>query len=184
MGDDMEIPRSQSVPRAASQGRADADRLGLVGCDHVGLTVPDINQAVEWFEDVLGAEAPLSFGPIEAGSFLAGVADVAQTAAIGQITVLRIGRSANIELFEYAAPDGQRRDMPRNSDWSGNHSAFYVTEMDAAVDHMKGRCVKRMPAGPFTLTEGPAVVYSRDAINRALGRAMREIITLSWREVR
>ena len=35
-----------------------------------------------------------------------------------------------------------------------------------------------------TLTDGPAVVYSRDAINRALGRAMREIITLSWREVR
>ncbi len=35
-----------------------------------------------------------------------------------------------------------------------------------------------------TLTNGPAMVYSRDAINRALGRATREIITLSWREVR
>jgi hypothetical protein len=35
-----------------------------------------------------------------------------------------------------------------------------------------------------TLTNGPAMVYSRDAINRALGRALREIITLSWREVR
>ena len=27
-----------------------AGKLGLVGLDHVGLTVPDINEAVEWFE--------------------------------------------------------------------------------------------------------------------------------------
>ncbi|HEY6605703.1 MAG TPA: hypothetical protein VIZ44_05110, partial [Gaiellaceae bacterium] len=41
--------------------------LGLVGCDHVGITVPDINQAIEWFDDVLGAVAPLRFGPFPAG---------------------------------------------------------------------------------------------------------------------
>jgi len=39
-----------------------AGQLGLVGTDHVGVTVPDINQAIEWFEDVMGAVAPLSFG--------------------------------------------------------------------------------------------------------------------------
>ena len=33
--------------------------LGLVGMDHVGITVPDLNQAIEWFEDILGAVAPL-----------------------------------------------------------------------------------------------------------------------------
>lgn len=35
-----------------------------------------------------------------------------------------------------------------------------------------------------SLTDGPAVVYSRDSINRAVGLASREIVTLSWREVR
>lgn len=35
-----------------------------------------------------------------------------------------------------------------------------------------------------SLTNGPAIVYSRDAINEAIGRASREIVTLSWREVR
>ena len=39
--------------------------LGLVGIDHVGLTVPDLAQAVAWFEDILGAQAPLTFGPFE-----------------------------------------------------------------------------------------------------------------------
>ena len=49
--------------------------LNLVGLDHVGLTVPDINQAIEWFEDILGAVAPLTFGPF-AGSFLEGAIGV------------------------------------------------------------------------------------------------------------
>ena len=131
-------------------------QLGLVGCDHVGITVPDINQAIEWFEDVMGAVAPLTFGPFPAGAFVASVVDVAQTASIDQITMLRIGHSANIELFKYTAPDGQRHDMPKNSDWSGHHIAFYVTDIDAAVEYMVGKGVRKMPAGPFTLTAGPA----------------------------
>ena len=77
--------------------------LGLVGLDHVGITVPDLGQAVEWFEDVLGAAAPLTFGPFE-GAFLEGALDVVPGTRIDRITELRIGRGANIELFQYAAP--------------------------------------------------------------------------------
>jgi catechol 2,3-dioxygenase-like lactoylglutathione lyase family enzyme len=131
--------------------------LGLVGCDHVGITVPDINQAIEWFEDVLGAVAPLTFGPFPAGPFVASVVDVAQTTSIDQITMVRVGHSANIELFQYStAPGGQRQDMPKNSDWSGHHVAFYVTDIRPAVEYMVGKGVRKMPAGPFTLTQGPA----------------------------
>jgi catechol 2,3-dioxygenase-like lactoylglutathione lyase family enzyme len=130
--------------------------LGLVGFDHVGITVPDLDQAVEWFEDVMGAVAPLTFGPFPAGAFVASVVDVAETASIDQITMLRLGHSASIELFKYTAPDGQRHDMPKNSDWSGHHVAFYVTDIEPAVEYMVSKGVRRMPAGPFTLTEGPA----------------------------
>jgi catechol 2,3-dioxygenase-like lactoylglutathione lyase family enzyme len=130
--------------------------LGLLGMDHVGITVPDINQAVEWFEDVLGAVAPLTFGPFPAGAFVASVVDVAETTSIDRITMLRIGHSANIELFQYSAPAGQRHDMPKNSDWSGHHVAFYVTDIDSAVEYMAGKPVRKMPVGPFTLAQGPA----------------------------
>ena len=44
-------------------GSVPKGRLGLVGMDHVGLTVPDIAEAVDWFQDVMGASAPLTFGP-------------------------------------------------------------------------------------------------------------------------
>jgi catechol 2,3-dioxygenase-like lactoylglutathione lyase family enzyme len=131
--------------------------LGLVGMDHIGLTVPDINQAIEWYEDIFGAVAPLTFGPFE-GDFLQGALNVVAGTKIDQITTLRIGHSAGIELFQYESP-GQRHDAPRNSDFSGHHIAFYVTDIQAAVDYMDSRGVDRL-FGPFTLTGGPAAGQS------------------------
>jgi catechol 2,3-dioxygenase-like lactoylglutathione lyase family enzyme len=142
--------------RAASERALGRGELGLVGMDHVGITVRHIDEAIEWFEDVLGAAAPLTFGPFPAGPFVASVVDVAQTASIDQITMLRIGSSANIELFQYTAPDGQRHSVPQNSDWTGHHIAFYVTDIADAVEYMVEKGVRRMPAGPFSLTQGPA----------------------------
>jgi catechol 2,3-dioxygenase-like lactoylglutathione lyase family enzyme len=131
--------------------------LGLVGIDHVGITVPDLEQAIQWYEDVLGAAAPLTFGPFE-GDFLQGALDVVAGTKIDRITMLRVGHSANIELFQYEA-DPQRHDMPKNSDWSGHHVAFYVTDIEAAVEYMDSRGVTRF-FGPFTLTDGPAAGQS------------------------
>ena len=37
---------------------------GLIGLDHVGITVPDVKLARRWLEKNLGAHAPLRFGPI------------------------------------------------------------------------------------------------------------------------
>jgi catechol 2,3-dioxygenase-like lactoylglutathione lyase family enzyme len=131
--------------------------LELVGIDHIGLTVPDINQAIEWYEDILGAVAPLTFGPFE-GAFLEGALNVVPGTGINQITTLRIGQSAGIELFTYHSP-GQRTDVPLNSDWSGHHIAFYVTDIEAAVEYMDSRDVDRL-FGPFTLTSGDAAGQS------------------------
>jgi catechol 2,3-dioxygenase-like lactoylglutathione lyase family enzyme len=141
----------------AERAFAGKGELGLVGIDHVGITVPDLNQAVEWFEDILGAVAPLTFGPF-AGSFLEGALDVVPGTQIDEITVLRVGHSAGIELFAYESP-GQRQDMPKNSDWTGHHVAFYVTDIADAVGYMDSRGVQRM-FGPFTLTAGPAAGQS------------------------
>ena len=128
----------------------------LVGADHVGLTVPDISEAVSWFREIMGAEAPLTFGPISdpTGTLMHDLLDVDPRAVIDQITVLRIGQSANIELFQYEAPV-ERTTHPRNSDWSGHHVAFYVTDIDAAVAYMESKGVQKF-LGPFPITDGPA----------------------------
>ena len=143
--------------------------LGLIGTDHVGLTVPDIGEAVAWFEDVLGARAPLSFGPIAdpQGTLMQDLLGVDPRSVIDQITVLRVGHSANIELFQYEAPD-QRHSHPRNSDWSGHHVAFYVTDIEAAIAYMDAKGVERF-FGPFSLTDGPAAGQSINYFHTPFG---------------
>ena len=153
------VAGTTALPLVAARGaRAGGGKgqLGLVGADHVGLTVPDIDEAVAWFRDVMGASAPLSFGPISdpTGTLMHDLLGVDPRAVIDRITVLRIGRSANIELFQYEAPD-QRQTHPRNSDWSGHHVAFYVTDIDRAVAYMESKGVQKF-LGPFSLTDGPA----------------------------
>src|SRR2546421_5166634 len=151
------------IPLAGARGAwggVAKGELNLVGADHVGLTVPDIGEAVAWFRNVMGATAPLSFGPIAdpKGTLMADLLGVDRSAVIDQIAVLRIGHSANIELFQYEAPD-QRRTHPRNSDWSGHHVAFYVTDIAAAVAYMEAKGVQKF-LGPFPLTAGPAAGQS------------------------
>ncbi len=144
------------VEPALAAGAADRRRLGLVGIDHVGLTVPDLDHAIAWFKDIMGATDPLTFGPISdpKGTLMHDLLDVNRHAVIKRIAVLRIGHSANIELFEYRTPD-QNRTFPRNSDWAGHHIAFYVKDIDAAVAYMEHRGVEKFK-GPFPITSGPA----------------------------
>jgi catechol 2,3-dioxygenase-like lactoylglutathione lyase family enzyme len=145
---------------AALRKRGDDDdrfnKLGLIGADHVGITVPDIHEAVAWFKDVMGASAPLTFGPFSdpVGSFMHDLLDVDPRAVVSQITTVRLGHSANIELFQYEAPD-QRHTHPRNSDWAGHHIAFYVTDINAAVSYMQSKGVEKF-LGPLPVTDGPA----------------------------
>jgi catechol 2,3-dioxygenase-like lactoylglutathione lyase family enzyme len=164
-------PVAAGLPAAARAGNgAGRGELGLVGCDHVGITVPDIDAAVAWFRDVMGATAPLGFGPIrdDSGSLMHDLLDVDPRAVIDRIAVLRIGRSANIELFQYEAP-GQDRTFPRNSDWAGHHIAFYVTDIDAAVAYMDSRGVERL-LGPVPLTAGPAAGQTINYFKTPFGR--------------
>jgi len=138
-------------PATAIDDRSADGLLGLVGMDHVGITVPDIAEAIAWFHDVMGCETPLTFGPFSA---VDAVLDVDPAAVVEQITHVRCGRSASIELFQYDAPE-QRLDPPRNSDYAGYHIAFYVTDLVAAADYLEGKGVRRL-FGPLPVTEGPA----------------------------
>ena len=72
--------------------------------------------------------------------------------------MVRCGRSANIELFDYSAPN-QRTDFPKNSDWAGHHIAFYVTDIDAAVQYMVAHGAQKF-LGPLPVTDGPAAGQS------------------------
>ncbi|TFL15677.1 glyoxalase [Pusillimonas caeni] len=142
---------------AASAGAAqDKGIPGVRGIDHIGFTVPDIEQGITFFRDVLGCEEAMRFGPFsdDKGSFMEDLVDVHPRAIIKQIAMMRCGQGSNIELFQYSAPD-QNTKMPHNSDYGGFHIAFYVEDINAAVEKAKALGLKTF-MGPLKLEEGPA----------------------------
>jgi catechol 2,3-dioxygenase-like lactoylglutathione lyase family enzyme len=141
----------------ASIGVASADGLpGMRGHDHTGITVPDMNQAVSFFTDILGCQKIMSFGPFsdDKGTFMKDALDVHPRAVITQITMVRCGFGSNIELFSYQSPD-QQVVQPKNSDIGGYHIAIYVDDIRAADAYLKSKGVHTL-FGPIPVAEGPA----------------------------
>lgn len=129
---------------------------GMTGMDHVGFTVPDLDEAVGFFTEVLGCSAFYPLGPFSGGdsTWMQDHLNVDPKATIPAMRLVRCGNGTNLEIFQYTAPE-QNTVQPRNSDIGGHHLAFYTTEMEAAVSYLEGKNVTVLGA-PTTMTEGPS----------------------------
>ncbi|WP_444941763.1 VOC family protein [Microbulbifer sp. ZKSA004] len=75
---------------------------GLKKVDHIGLTVPDVELAVELFSTHFGFELAYTFGPFASGdTWMTNHLNVNPRAEIKQIAVMN-ANSINLEIFEYA----------------------------------------------------------------------------------
>lgn len=127
---------------------------GALAVHHVAFTVPDLDQAVDFFRDVLGARLLYRIGPVEdrQGDWMTRKLGVDRDAS-ARIAMLRLGPTTNLELFQYTAP-GQRHDLPRNSDWGGHHLAVAVADVDAAVGYLRAQPGVEVLGEPETITDG------------------------------
>lgn len=128
---------------------------GLRRLDHIGFTVPDLEEASQFLVDVLGCEYLYSLGPfrVDDGDWMAEHLNVHPRAVMHENRFFRCGEQAIFEVFQYSAPD-QRDAIPANSDIGGHHVALYVDDLDSAVDYLRGRGVTVLN-GP-TASKGPA----------------------------
>ncbi|MEV7728665.1 VOC family protein [Streptomyces sp. NPDC087917] len=128
---------------------------GFTHVDHHAYTVPDLDAAVVFFVEAIGAELVYREGPIEDpdGDRMRDWLGVHPRAS-ARIAMLRIGPVSNLELFEYTVP-GQRRTPPANSDWGGHHLALHVTDIDAAAAHLGEWPGVRLMGTPRSIAEGP-----------------------------
>ncbi len=127
---------------------------GLRRFDHIGFTVPDLDEASRFLTDVLGCEYLYSLGPFEsADEWMAEHLDVHPHAVIRENRFFRVGGQAVLEVFEYSSPD-QGTVIARNSDIGGHHIAFYVDDIDAAAAYLRSRGVRVL--GSPTASKGPA----------------------------
>lgn len=133
---------------------AKAELPGWRGVDHFGIAVPDIEVATRFLVDVIGCEHLITAGPFGAaeGDWMAKQFQVDPRAEVKQLRMLRCHRGSNIELFEWSAPDQVQR-YPKLSDWGGNHIAFYVDDLQAAIDYLRERGAELLNV-PLGIDEG------------------------------
>jgi len=128
---------------------------GVRGVEHIGFTVPDIEQATRFFVDVLGCTHVYSLPSLSDpnGEWMTEHLDVHPRAVAESIRFFRCGHGSNFEIFQYSSPD-QEKTQPRNSDVGGHHLAFYVDDFAAALAFLREHKV-RVLGEPTVRTTGP-----------------------------
>lgn len=128
----------------------------LRGVEHVGFTVPDIEQATRFFVEVIGCRHIYSLAPIfdPVGDWMLRHLGVDRRAVVKAVRLFRCGHGSNFEVFEYSSSDQSTR-QPKNSDVGGHHLAFYVDDFDAALAHLRAHDV-RVLGEPTVRTTGPS----------------------------
>ena len=108
--------------------------------DHVGITVPDLDAAIKFFQDALGAELLWQVGPFDETPTGVPIKSV-------RLAMLRLGPNINVELMAFDA-EHQQQIMPSNIDYGATHIAFFVDNVDAAASSLKEHGAELL-AGPI-----------------------------------
>jgi catechol 2,3-dioxygenase-like lactoylglutathione lyase family enzyme len=133
---------------------AGAGLPGLRGTEHIGFTVPNLEEATSFFIDVIGCEFIFELGPFEADDdWMATHLNVHPRAVMRRLRFFRCKYGPNFEIFQYEAPD-QNPAPPKNSDIGGHHLAFYVDDFYVALEYLKQKGV-RLLGQPTVRTAGP-----------------------------
>lgn len=135
---------------------------GLRGTDHIGFTVPDIDEADDFFTGVIGCQRVYSLGPYrdDAGTWMADHLNVGPRTVMRELRFYRCGTGPSFEIFQYDTVDPQQP-QPRNSDIGGHHLGFYVDDLDAALAHLRSHNVRILgePTSSTRYSQGQRWVY-------------------------
>ncbi|CAN7753467.1 MULTISPECIES: VOC family protein [unclassified Ensifer] len=127
--------------------------MKVFGMQHIGFTVPDLEEAAGFFEAVFGAARCLQTGPIDVDdTFMQRRLGVPAGRRIENIMVLRVGNGTNLELFQYSGEVDGDAPLKRNSQPGGFHMAFEVDDCEVAAMRLREAGVE--------VLEGPTYVDS------------------------
>ncbi len=135
---------------------------GMRGSDHIGITVPNLDEADAFLVEVLGADRFYELGPFADadGTWMKDHLGVHPRTVMRRLRFYRLGHGTNLEVFEYDSADDPRP-APRNSDPGGHHLAIYVDDLDAAVAYLRQHGVRILgePTASRSASEGQRWVY-------------------------
>jgi glyoxylase I family protein len=153
LGDGAPPRRNANAPRAG--------RLQILGADHTGITVSNLERSLAFWHDVLGLE--LSHTAHQKGELARQITGV-EGAEI-KLAVLKAPGGHKVELLEYFAPADRKRANLRPCDVGSVHVALLVNNLGSVLERIavsgweaagKPQILKRGP------NAGKRVVYVRD----------------------
>jgi catechol 2,3-dioxygenase-like lactoylglutathione lyase family enzyme len=149
----------------------------IYGTHHIGITVPDIEQGIAFFEAVFGAVTVFRTGPFNVdGAFMQRKLGAAPHARIRDLAFLRCGDGPSVELFEYSGEDSAARPK-RLSEVGGVHLCFEVDDVFASAERLRAEGIELLE-GPNTVEEGPLTGFSWIYLNTPWGQTL-EIASFS-----
>ena len=129
----------------------------IYGTHHIGVTVPNIEEAIAFFEAVFGAVTVFRTGPYDVDeAFMQRKLGAAPHTRIRDLVFLRCGDGPSVELFEYSGEDSTARPK-RVSEVGGMHLCFEVDDVF---------CFRRAAAGQGHRISRGSQHYRRGAASR------------------
>lgn len=129
MTENVASPRAGRIPTASA-------------VDHVGFNVPDLDQAISFFTEVLGFTLLERAGGLRAGT---------------RVALLDFG-GRHIELLQFR-PTDQAGPAPSLEDHWGCHLALTIADLDAAVAYLRAQAGVRLVREPDQLRNGRRRVF-------------------------
>ena len=131
----------------------------VYGMHHIGITVPNIAEGIEFFKTIFGAIEVFHTGASDVDNkFMERKLGAAPHARIQDIVFLRCGNGTSVELFEYSGED-KSAPQKRSSEVGGTHICFEVEDVFASAKRLKALGVE-MLEGPNTVDAGPLAGFS------------------------
>lgn len=124
-----------------------------VGMDHVGMNVPDMDQALQFFTDIMGFQKVTEIGPLELDDAWKKRYHIRQNATVEKIVMMRAGNGSSIELFRYKSPE-RTMERPLGDDVGWFHIGFYTDDIYGSVAYLRSKGVNVLN-DPIVVTEGP-----------------------------
>ncbi|MCP4626328.1 MAG: hypothetical protein GY850_22885 [bacterium] len=135
--------------------------------DHVGVSVKNIEKAIEFYRDVVGMKKAFDR---EFDSPLARILGIKNARA--RVVHMKLG-DAVVELFDYYHPKGRQPSPDQNqSDYGLTHIGFMVEDFQQTYQDLKARAVQFL-GDPVEIRPGVFVAYFRGAEHEIC--EMREI---------
>ena len=150
---------------------------GFRHVDHVAFTVPNIDEAVAFFVNVLGAQELYRSKRGPDAEFMPEHFEVPADARM-ELAMLRMPPNLNVELFQWWSED-QRQEFPRHCDIGGSHLCFVVDDIEAAIAYLESHGAEVLGTVKEVRMDSPVVAGNRWVYIRAPFGLMLELVDRS-----